>query len=312
MTELLNTVFSRSASLVAGSLILSSSLMAANAGNMYVYKDESGQVLLTNVNPSKNFNKYSKKVKINYYPNSGSDLTATNTLTINELSDYNKLNSIGYSDMPSSTNTTYSANANGLIGSGNNLYDHYIIASANRHGVDPALLKAMMHTESSFNPSARSPVGAQGLMQLMPATARRFSVYNAWDPAQNIEGAAKYIAWLSRRFNGKIEHILAGYNAGEGNVDKYGGVPPFRETRHYVQRVLNRYNSLYKKDSTLSNTVAANTGSTTDSVAANAMLSKPVKQPSIQSSNYSLNASSFSNSAPSATSFGTSNNSYNQ
>lgn len=301
MTELLNTVFSRSASLVVGSLILSSSIMAANAGNMYVYKDQSGQVLLTNVNPSKNFNKYTKKVKVNYYPNSGSDLTATNTLTINEQSDYSKLNSIGFSDMPNST----SASSNGLIGSGNNIYDHYILASANRHGVDPGLLKAMMHTESSFNPNARSPVGAQGLMQLMPATARRFSVYNAWDPAQNIEGAAKYIAWLSRRFNGKIEHILAGYNAGEGNVDKYGGVPPFKETRHYVQRVLNRYNSLYKNDSALSNTVAANPGSS-NTVASNAVLSKPVKQPNLEPSNYSLSVSS------AATSFGTTSNSYNQ
>lgn len=301
MTELLNTVFSRSASLVVGSLILSSSIMAANAGNMYVYKDQSGQVLLTNVNPSKNFNKYTKKVKVNYYPNSGSDLTATNTLTINEQSDYSKLNSIGFSDMPNST----SASSNGLIGSGNNIYDHYILASANRHGVDPGLLKAMMHTESSFNPNARSPVGAQGLMQLMPATARRFSVYNAWDPAQNIEGAAKYIAWLSRRFNGKIEYILAGYNAGEGNVDKYGGVPPFKETRHYVQRVLNRYNSLYKNDSALSNTVAANPGSS-NTVASNAMLSKPVKQPNLEPSNYSLSVSS------AATSFGTTSNSYNQ
>ena len=80
-----------------------------------------------------------------------------------------------------------------------NAYDHLIRASAARHGVDAALMKAMMHAESAFNPNARSPVGAQGLMQLMPATARRFGVYNAWDPAQNIEGAAKYIAWLTAR-----------------------------------------------------------------------------------------------------------------
>ncbi len=278
MTELLNKVVARSASLVAGSIIISSSILAANAGNMYIYKDDSGQVLLTNVNPSDNFNKYSKKVKVNYYPNSGADLTASNTLTIKEPSYFSTLNSRSYSDMPSSPSSSSS------IGSGNNLYDHYILESAKRHGVDPGLLKAMMHTESSFNPNARSPVGAQGLMQLMPATARRFSVVNAWNPAENIEGAAKYVAWLSRRFNGKVEHILAGYNAGEGNVDKYGGVPPFRETRNYVQRVLNRYNSLYRTNGSF-NTVAATTS-----------------EPSYPAENY----------AASSTSFGTTSNSYTQ
>ncbi|SJM72553.1 MULTISPECIES: lytic transglycosylase domain-containing protein [Psychrobacter] len=279
MTELLNKVLARSASLVAGSIIISSSIVAANAGNMYIYKDDSGQVLLTNVNPSDNFNKYSKKVKVNYYPNSGADLTATNTLTIKEPSYYSTLNSRSYSDMPNGSSSSSS------IGSGNNLYDHYILESARRHGIDPGLLKAMMHTESSFNPNARSPVGAQGLMQLMPATARRFSVVNAWNPAENIEGAAKYVAWLSRRFNGKVEHILAGYNAGEGNVDKYGGIPPFRETRNYVQRVLNRYNSLYKTSGSSFNTVAATTS-----------------EPSYPAANY----------AASSTSFGTTSNSYIQ
>ncbi|SUD90117.1 lytic transglycosylase domain-containing protein [Psychrobacter phenylpyruvicus] len=279
MTELLNKVIARSASLVAGSIIISSSMLAANAGNMYIYKDDSGQVLLTNVNPSDNFNKYSKKVKVNYYPNSGADLTASNTLTIKEPSYFSTLNSRSFSDMPNSVSSSSS------IGSGNNLYDHYILESAKRHGVDPGLLKAMMHTESSFNPNARSPVGAQGLMQLMPATARRFSVINAWNPAENIEGAAKYVAWLSRRFNGKIEHVLAGYNAGEGNVDKYGGVPPFRETRNYVQRVLSRYNSLYRTNGSSFNTVAATTS-----------------EPSYPAENY----------AASSTSFGTTSNSYIQ
>lgn len=277
MSELLNKVLTRSASWIVGSIVLSSSILAANAGNMYIYKDESGQVLLTNVNPSDNFNKHSKKVKINYYPNSGADLTATNTLTIQEPSYFSTLNTRSYSNIPNGSTTS--------IGSSNNLYDYYILDSAKRHGIDPALLKAMMHTESAFNPNARSPVGAQGLMQLMPATARRFSVANAWNPAENIEGAAKYIAWLSRRFNGKVEHILAGYNAGEGNVDKYGGVPPFRETRNYVQRVLSRYNSLYKNDSSLFNTVAS---SSTES--------------SYQPTNYAV----------SSTSFATTSNSYAQ
>lgn len=135
-------------------------------------------------------------------------------------------------------------------GSGNkNAYDALIADAASRHRIDAALMKAIMHTESGFNPNARSPVGAQGLMQLMPATARRFNVSNAWDPAQNIEGSAKYIRWLLTRFNGRVDHVLAGYNAGEGNVDKYGGIPPFRETQDYVRRVLSRYNNLYANQS---------------------------------------------------------------
>jgi len=204
---------------------LSSLPIAAQAGNMYIYKDKGGQVLLTNVNPSGNFDKFTKKVKVTYYKDS-------------KMYD------------GSSSSNNYGSSSASNSGS-RNAYDNYIRASANRHGVDPALMKAMMHTESAFNPNARSPVGAQGLMQLMPATARRFNVSNPWNPADNIEGSAKYIAWLMRRFNNNIEHAVAGYNAGEGNVDKYGGIPPFKETRNYVQRVMSRYHSLYKNDAGL-------------------------------------------------------------
>ena len=82
-------------------------------------------------------------------------------------------------------------------------------------------------------------------MQLMPATARRFNVSNAYDPQQNINAGAKYLAWLMKRFNGNTSLALAGYNAGEGNVQKYGGIPPFRETQDYVRRVSSRYSNLY-------------------------------------------------------------------
>ena len=221
-------------SLAAGSsalvstIAMSSMVMSsAHAGEMYIYKDQSGQVLLTNVNPSGNFDKFTKKVKVTYYPDS-------------------KM----YNGSTSSSNS-YGSSAAASGSATRNAYDALIRTSAARNGVDPALMKAMMHTESAFNPNARSPVGAQGLMQLMPATARRFSVGNPWNPAENIEGSAKYIAWLLRRFNNNVEHAVAGYNAGEGNVDKYGGIPPFRETRNYVQKVMSRYNTLYKNDSSL-------------------------------------------------------------
>lgn len=208
--------------------MLSSALLSqtVTAGNMYVFKDNQGQVLLTNVVQNdrpvgQGFQKFTQKVKVTYYPD-------TNVHTY----------------------TNWGATEASVPASGSknrNAYDGLIVASALRHGVDPALMKAMMHTESGFNPNARSPVGAQGLMQLMPATARRFSVNNPWNPAENIEGAAKYIKYLQGRF-GNIQHVLAGYNAGEGNVSKYGGIPPFRETRDYVKRVLSRYNNLYRND----------------------------------------------------------------
>jgi soluble lytic murein transglycosylase-like protein len=116
-------------------------------------------------------------------------------------------------------------------------YENEIRTAAREHGVDEAIVRAIIHAESAFNPNALSRVGAQGLMQLMPATARRFGVVNAFDAAQNIRGGVQYLAWLLRRFNGNLTLAAAGYNAGEGAVDKYGGVPPYSETQRYVQRV---------------------------------------------------------------------------
>jgi hypothetical protein len=116
--------------------------------------------------------------------------------------------------------------------------------AAFRAGVDPRLIEAVIAAESAFDPQALSKKGAQGLMQLMPDTAVRFGVANVWDPKQNIDGGAAYLRWLIAEFNGDLRHVLAAYNAGEGAVERHGGVPPYQETRQYIDRVLAYYRGL--------------------------------------------------------------------
>lgn len=109
--------------------------------------------------------------------------------------------------------------------------------AARRYNIDPALVRAVIHAESGFNTQARSPKGAMGLMQLMPATARELGVTNAWQPAQNIRGGVQYLAGLMTRFRGNTTLATAAYNAGPGAVEKHRGVPPYAETQAYVKRV---------------------------------------------------------------------------
>lgn len=199
---------------------------------IYQFKDTNGTTLLTNKKKAE----YShlKVVKATYYPDSN-------------IHSYSNWGASEASVLPS-----YSRNKNA--------FDQIIRQAAQQHGVAEGLIKAVMHTESGFNINARSPVGAQGLMQLMPATARRFNVSNAYDPQQNIYAGAKYLSWLLRRFNGNTQLALAAYNAGEGNVDKYGGIPPFRETQDYVRRVTSRYQNLYASGLGMSNSSSAQSG----------------------------------------------------
>lgn len=120
-------------------------------------------------------------------------------------------------------------------------YADLVQQAANKHGVDPALIRSIMHAESAFDHKAISSAGAQGLMQLMPATQQRFGVTNPYDAAQNIDGGTRYLKILSKMFNGDVELICAAYNAGEGAVKKYKGIPPYSETQLYVKRVTNLY-----------------------------------------------------------------------
>ncbi|WP_025465681.1 lytic transglycosylase domain-containing protein [Acinetobacter nosocomialis] len=225
------------------------------AGQMYIYQDKNGSTLLTN---RKSYDHSLKKVKVTYYPDSN-------------IHSYTNWGASEASVLPS-----YSKNKNA--------FDHIIKQAAQQHGVSEGLIKAVMHTESGFNVNAHSPVGAQGLMQLMPATARRFNVSNAYDPQQNIFAGAKYLSWLLKRFNGNTQMALAAYNAGEGNVDKYGGIPPFRETQDYVRRVTSRYQNLYSSGVSLSSfsnsnisTQTVNQPELTQTTTTQQVSAKPVK-----------------------------------
>jgi soluble lytic murein transglycosylase-like protein len=121
---------------------------------------------------------------------------------------------------------------------GSNPFAAEIAAAAARNGVDPALLTGLIRAESNFDPNATSPAGAQGLAQLMPATAAGLGVTNPLDPAQAIEGGAKYLRQQLDHFGGDASKALAAYNAGPGAVERFGGVPPYEETQNYVRRVL--------------------------------------------------------------------------
>lgn len=129
--------------------------------------------------------------------------------------------------------------------------EEIIRSASNRYSVDAHLVRAVIKAESDFNAQARSPKGAQGLMQLMPDTARLHNVSNVYDPDENIDGGVRHLRLLLDRYQGDLRLTLAGYNAGIQAVEKYGGVPPYPETREYIRRVLD-YHQRYRGNGTIS------------------------------------------------------------
>jgi hypothetical protein len=126
-------------------------------------------------------------------------------------------------------------------------YGDLIYEKAEKYDVDPALVAAVIEQESRFRHTAKSHVGARGLMQLMPRTGRWMGARDLYDPEQNVDAGVKYIKYLDKRFNGNLKKTIAAYNGGEGNVRRYNGIPPFRETQHYVKKVLKNYDKRTKQ-----------------------------------------------------------------
>ncbi|CAM4128804.1 lytic transglycosylase domain-containing protein [Acinetobacter pragensis] len=253
----MNNKFGLFALYLGGAAAICSGAAITHAGQIYVYKDNNGSTLLTN---RKSSDRSLTKIKATYYPDSN-------------IHSYSNWGSSESSVLPS-----YSRNKN--------TFDHIIKQASQQHGVSEGLIKAVMHTESGFNVNARSPVGAQGLMQLMPATARRFNVSNAYDPYQNIMAGARYLAWLTKRFNGNTAMVLAGYNAGEGNVQKYGGVPPFRETQDYVRRVTSRFNNLYSNGTGIVSDIPASSSASGKIIASSDNYEQPAPSTELKATKY--------------------------
>ena len=217
----------------------------ALAGNTYIYKDKKGRTHITNVPVNESGYTLVKTIATPVYKKTKqkSEPVAAGNI---------EYNGSGWKLITPSDGRMTAAIMEGL-GKGHRkppsirsskrqAYAGLIAQAAARHNLDPHLVHAVISAESAYNPRATSHAGAMGLMQLMPATAERFGVGNAYDPAANIQGGTRYLRWLLNYFKGNINLALAGYNAGEGAVVKYKyQIPPYKETQTYVSRVLQYY-----------------------------------------------------------------------
>ena len=211
---------------LAGAMMLT---LAAQAGAaIYSYRDEHGRLFLTDSPPNRNY----KIVVTSRKEREGPD---------------------------SPTQTTFAASAQAsaqkFMLPNDETFSKYINEAAQEHDLDPYLIKSVIKVESDFDPRVRSAKGAQGLMQLIPSTARLVGCSDTYDPRENILGGANYLRMMLKRFEGKLEYALAAYNAGPGNVEKYKGIPPFRETQNYVRKVKHYYKQ-YASNPTLAKSVA--------------------------------------------------------
>ena len=163
------------------------------------------------------------------------------------LNESTKALSSGSTDSNGSSASTQTTSSASTVSSPQD-YEAYFKEASETYGVATSILKSIAKAESNFNPSAVSKAGAIGIMQLMPSTAASLCVSNSYDARENIMGGAKYISQLLSRYQGNISLALAAYNAGTGNVDKYGGIPPFTETQNYVQKVLSYMNGSFETD----------------------------------------------------------------
>lgn len=187
--------------------------------------------------------------------------------TSNDFDSLFKAEAVVYATPESTT-----AQANNNTGSTENVSSPAELESifnkaAKEYNIDVNLLKAVAKTESNFNPKATSSVGAMGVMQLMPDTAASLGVTDAYDPEQNIMGGAKYLSQMLKKYNGNVSLALAAYNAGPGNVDKYGGIPPFEETQNYVKKILDylgKGNITYPVSNTSNDTTTVNATASTN------------------------------------------------
>ncbi len=172
-------------------------------------------------------------------------------LAMNDLGQHGFVVSNKSSSVKTQTKQSYSSNCtewtDWQINQKAKPFNDSIIKYSRKYGVDSNLVKSVITAESCFKSKALSHAGARGLMQLIPATAKRFGVTKSYHPDQNIRGGVKYLKFLLARYNGNLEKTIAAYNAGEGKVDRYNGIPPYKETKQYVKNVLKVYSRLKPK-----------------------------------------------------------------